>query len=110
MPGPVALVADSAKDADGPVLAALGAALGTAGVGAYRVTGKAPTIQKAMRSVPPAMVVATATALPAAMAAVRKAGGTTRVQQLGLPVPGATLLDLRPWGSAHVGLADKPLA
>jgi dephospho-CoA kinase len=109
-PGPVALVADNPKDPGAAALDALGAALGAAGVVTYRVAGKAPTVQKGIQNVPPKQVVATPAALPAAMTAVRKAGGSARVTQLGAPEPGAPVFDLRPWGATHVGLRDKPLA
>lgn len=106
-PGPVALVADSPKDPDALALSALGAALGAAGVVAYRVAGKAPTVQKSLQNVPPVQVVATPAAIAAAKSAVRKAAGSARVMQLGVPEPGALVFDLRPWGSTYVGLSDK---
>lgn len=109
LPGPVALAADAPKDPDGPSLAALGAALGSAGVVVYRAAGKAASIQKAIQGVPPANVIATAAAVPAATAALRKTGGAVRLLQMGAPGPGATVFDLRPWGGAYVGLIDKPL-
>lgn len=108
--GPVALVADNPKDPSLVALGALGAALGAAGVVAYRVAGKAPTVQRAIQSVPPATLVATAAAVPAAVTAAQKSVGAPPVQQLGSPQPGARVFDLRPWGSSHVGLTDKPLA
>ena len=110
IPAPVALASDSPKDPDAAGLAALGAAFGAAGVVVYRVAGKAPTVQKGIQSVPPALIVATPVALPAAISAVRKSGGATRVAQIDAPQPGAEVFDLRPWGGVHVGLTDKPLA
>lgn len=100
LPGPVALVADSTKDPDIGSLGALGEALNCAGVTVYRVSGKTPTIVKAMQHVPPAVVVATAAALPAA----RKAAGDVLVKELGPVRPGAQRFDLRPWGGQSVGL------
>jgi len=109
MIGPVALVADSAKDPDQPTLAALGAALGTAGLTAYRVAGKAPTIQKAIQNVPPATLVTTAAAAPAAATAVRKSGDDIAVLELSAPVSGVPTHDLRPWGSSYVALKSKTI-
>ncbi len=108
-PGPLALAADGPRDPDGPSLAALGAALGSAGVVAYRAAGKAATIQKAIQNVPPAAVIATPAALPAAVAALRKLESTARLLQMGGPASEAAVFDLRPWGGAYVGLVDKPL-
>ena len=107
--GPVAMVADGAKDPDQPTLATLGAAFGTAGLTAYRAAGKAPTILKAIQNVPPGSVVATALALPAARTAIAKAGDDVRLLELGAVGPGATVYDLRPWGGGYVALSDKTL-
>lgn len=107
--GPVAMVADSPKDPDQPTLATMGAAFGTAGLTAYRVAGKAPTILKAIQNVPPGSVVATALALPAVRTAVSKAGDDVHVLELGPVAPGATIYDLRPWGGGYVALNDKTL-
>jgi hypothetical protein len=74
MPGPVALVADNPKDPQAETLRQFGAALATAGVAAYRVAGKAPTIQKALANVPPASVVATALAVGNSATAQRRLG------------------------------------
>ncbi len=109
MLGPVALVADSAKDPDQPTLAALGAALGAAGLTAYRVAGKAPTIQKAIQNVPPATLITTAAAAAAAVTAVRKSGDDVAVLELGAPAPGVPAHDLRPWGSSYVALNSKTI-
>jgi dephospho-CoA kinase len=113
VPGPVALVADSAKDQDSEALRALGAAFSSAGVTAYRVNGKSPTIQKAFASVPPATVIATATALDSASTAQRRSGGVPHVRRLGADGavgPGKAVFDLRPWGGRYVTLTDNPLA
>lgn len=109
-PGPVALVADAPKDADGPSLTALGAALGAAGVTAYRVAGKAAAVARAVQDVPPSTVIATPAASATAAGAMQKANVTARLLQLSGPAPGAPTFDLRPWGGAYVGLVDKASA
>jgi hypothetical protein len=109
IPGPVALVADSPKDADGWTLAALGSAFGAAGVTAYRITGKAPTVLKALQSVPPRTIVATAAAVAAALQAARKLESSPQLRELGTPAAGAAAFDLRPWGGGFVALSDKTL-
>ena len=109
MVGPVALVADNAKDPDQPTLAALGVALGTAGLTAYRTAGKAPTILKAIQNVPPGSLIATTLALPPARTAIAKAGDDVRMLELGPVAPRAAVYDLRPWGGGYVALSDKTL-
>jgi dephospho-CoA kinase len=110
-PSPVALVAEGPRDPEAPLLQALGAALTTAGVTAYRVAGKAPTIQKAMQNVPPAHVVTTAAAADAAITARRRLGQTSTVsfvRESATATAGRTF-DLRPWGGVRVTLFDNPL-
>lgn len=105
---PVALVADTPKDPEALALLALGAALASAGVTAYRVSGKAPTIQKALQNLPPATIVVTHAAAENAATARRRSGSVPVVRQLGAAT--GTVFDLRPWGGAALTLGDNPLA
>jgi len=106
-PAPVALVASSAKDPDAPQLKALGAALGSAGVTAYRATGKSATIRKALEHLPPATVVTTNAAADGAFVARRRSGAKAALHRLVTgDVAGAPTYDLRPWGGTRVSLVD----
>jgi dephospho-CoA kinase len=110
--GPVALVVDSPRDPETPALLALGAALATAGVTSYRISGKAPTILKALQNVPPAMLVISLAALDHVATARRRSGTTPVVRRIageGDTASGA-VFDLRPWGGSYVTLTDNLLA
>ncbi len=113
-PGPVAIVAESAGD-ERHALGALAGALEDAGVAAYYATGGVSALTRALAERPPAMVVASRTAEPDAVAALRRAGCNPPVSFL-VPAPegpdalGArVVLDLRPWGHRRVVLADNPV-
>jgi dephospho-CoA kinase len=113
-PSPVAIVAESAGD-ERHALGALGGALDDAGVAWYMATGGVSALARALAERPPALVVSSRTAQPAAVAALRRAGFNPPISFLvpapeGPDAPGArVVLDLRPWGYRRVVLADNPL-
>jgi hypothetical protein len=94
------------------VLQALGSALAAAGVTAYRVTGKAPTIQKALQNLPPATIIVTRAAADNTFTARRRSGNAPVVRTLADGTDAATggVFDLRPWSGSYVTLSDNPLA
>jgi len=114
-PGPVAILAESEGD-ERRSLGALGGALEDAGVPWYFATGRAEALAEALVQRPPAMIVASRTVQPEAVAAMRRAGSTAPLSFLvelpeGPAEHGAhVVLDLRPWGHRRVMLADNPLA
>lgn len=114
-PGPVAILADSEGD-ERHALGALSGALEEAGVPWYLATGRARALARALAARPPALIVASRTVHPEAVAALRQAGVNPPLSFLA-PAPegpaehGAhTVLDLRPWGHRRVVLSDNPLA
>lgn len=112
---PVLLTADAARAESAEAKAALDAlagALRDAGLKLQRAAGKAPTLARRVADGNPGTVIATPGALPAASAAVIRAGRRARLlslESVATEAGGGRLLDLRPWGHRHVRLADNPL-
>jgi len=114
-PGPVAILAESEGD-ERRALGALSGALEDAGIPWYFASGRAAALAEALAPRPPAMVVASRTIHPEAVAAIRRAGISAPLSFL-VPTPegpvehgGHVVLDLRPWGHRRVLLSDNPLA